>query len=143
MIMASVKHKHQHSTNFSKKEEFEAALNAFFRIAELWGLDRVQQSALLGGVSRQTLSRWESELKEGVVADLSFDQMDRISYLLGIHKALRIIYPFKEMAYSWVKRCGRIFDGKNPIEFMVEGKTIIHLQYIRQYLDDVRGGHSA
>jgi len=75
----------------SKSEESQvnrAALQAFFGITEDWKLAAEQQRVLLGQPPESTFFK----LKKTKDGRLSPDQLDRISYIMGIHKALRIIF---------------------------------------------------
>jgi hypothetical protein len=111
------------------------AIRAFFKIAELWDLTGAEQQALLGGISRSTLQRWKREQD----ALLSGDQLERISYLLGIYKNLQVLLPTR--ADGWVKRpnSAPLFEGRTALAVMVEG-GITALRQVRIYLDAQRGG---
>ncbi len=117
---------------------FEAALG----IAHLWGLTDEQLSVLLGGVGRTTLQRWKAQLAaDGVIAaEFGPDMLDRVSYLLGIHKALRILFMDNAQADGWVKRpnTGPGFEGRSALERMLQGR-MDDLRYVRRYLDGWRG----
>src|SRR3546814_8991510 len=65
------------------------ALRSFFKIAEAWTLSEREQMKLLGLESRSTLHSWKS----GRVAKISADTIERISYMLGIFKAINILLP--------------------------------------------------
>ena len=62
------------------------ALRTFFRIAELWGLSADEQMTLLGVTSRSTFFKW----KRAQDVTLPKDTLERISYILGIYKALQV-----------------------------------------------------
>lgn len=117
---------------------FKAALS----IARLWGLTDDQLSVLLGGVGRSTIQRWKAQLLErgSIAAEFGPDTLDRVSYLLGIHKALRILLMDDAQADGWVKRPnqGPGFDGKSALDRMLRGR-MEDLQYVRRYLDGWRG----
>ena len=81
----------------------EVALRAFFRLVELWGLTMEEARVLLGRPSRATLYNW----KAGRARGLPHDTLQRISYLLGIHKALQILYSEPALADAWVRRAER------------------------------------
>ena len=86
------------------------ALRTFFRVAERWGLDVDQQMRLLGVEGRSTFFKWK---KDGD-GHLSLDTFERISYLLGIFKALHILLPNEDAADAWVKKpnAAPVFGGK-------------------------------
>jgi hypothetical protein len=77
---------------------------------------------LLGVDSRSTYyellkrSRASKEVK-----GLSRDQLDRLSYLLGIYAAVRVLFPHSEESRNqWVSRpnSASLFRGKSPVEIM-------------------------
>ena len=113
------------------------ALRAFFRISELWKLNSNQQMCLLGLANRSTLSNWKKR-RDGL---LSKDTLERISYLLGIFKALQILLPSPEAADAWVKKPndGYLFGGRSALDYMLNGH-VSDLYDVRRYLDAERGG---
>jgi len=115
----------------------EPALRAFFRIAEAWQLSVDQQLILLGSPARATFFRW----KGGNKAVLSRDTLDRISYILGIYKALQILLPNPEAADGWIKRpnTAPLFGGHSALNRMLGGQ-MEDLFIVRRYLDAERGG---
>ena len=112
------------------------ALRAFFGIADLWGLSVDQQMALLGVTARSTFFQWK---KNG--ATLPKDTLERISYILGIYRALQVLLPNQEAADAWVKRpnTAHPFGGTSALDRMVSGQ-VADLYVVRQYLDGQTGG---
>jgi hypothetical protein len=112
-------------------------MRAFFNIAEKWGLSPDESIALLGHPSRSTFYNW----KNGDVGSIahSFDLASRISYVLGIFKALEILYQRPELADEWIKRPNKAFGGQSAMDRMQAGH-IVDLAAVRDYLDSVRGG---
>jgi hypothetical protein len=111
------------------------ALRAFFRLVALWGLTIEQARVLLGQPSRATLYNW----KAGRVRSLPHDTLRRISYLLGIHKALQILYSDPALADLWVQRPNAAFGGQSALERMLAG-DVTDLATVRAHLDAARGG---
>lgn len=113
------------------------ALPVFLRIMQAWHLGAAQAAQLLG-CGRSTLYRWKDDPEK---AELSADQIERLSYVLGIYKALQILYPTPENADDWVNRPNRnpLFAGRPPIERLLGGQ-VADLYVVRQYLDAQRGG---
>lgn len=111
-------------------------LRTVFRIMDAWQLSEVTRLRLLG-VPRATYYRWKRDPDQ---ARLSHDTVERISYLLGIYKALQILLPKAEAADSWVQRpnTNPLFAGRPPIERMAAGH-VADLYVVRQYLDAERG----
>ena len=112
-------------------------LRAFFRTAELWDLSVDEQMTLLGLNARSTYFKW----KQQQPAALPRDTLERISYVLGIHKALQILLPNEAAADAWVKRPNNapLFGGRSALERMLSGQ-VADLFVVRQYLDAERGG---
>jgi len=115
-----------------------AGLRAFFNIAQAWGLNTDEQMTLLGSPGRSTFFKWKSAPEN---ADLKRDTLERLSYLLGIYKALQILLPDSSAADAWVKKpnAASLFAGKSALERMLGG-NISDLLDVRQYLDARRGG---
>jgi hypothetical protein len=112
------------------------ALTAFFNITSRWGLGADEERTLLGSPPRSTFFKWKGER----AARLSPDTLERISYVMGIYKALRILLPSEEAANAWVKKpnSARGFGGKSALERMLAGR-VVDLADVRRYLDAERG----
>jgi hypothetical protein len=112
------------------------ALRTFFRIADLWKLSSAERQRLLG----LKPSTFFKNQRDPGRARLSRDTLERISYILGIYKALQILLPRKEAADSWIRRknAAAIFNGRSPLELMMGGR-VGDLYLVRRYLDGERG----
>jgi len=106
-------------------------------LLDLWGVSPADQAMLLGlsPQSRSTVARYR---KGEPLAD-SADLLARAGHLLGIHKALRIIFPQdRDLAYRWVGTPNRRFNDAAPLDVMkkhgYEG-----ILAVRRYLDFERG----
>ena len=110
------------------------ALRTFFNIADAWQLKEQEQMRLLGLDSRSTFHSW----KRGSVASIPKDAMERISYVLGIYKALQILLPHS--ADQWVRQPNEapLFGGRPALDRMASG-NVADLYVVRQYLDGQRG----
>ena len=111
-------------------------LRAFFTITERWGMTAKGQRILLGSVPESTFHHWKS----GKHGTLSYDQLERISLVLGIHKALTLLFADEETGLTWLRQPNgeRTFGGKTPLERMQVG-SIDDLYRVRRYLDAWRG----
>jgi transcriptional regulator with XRE-family HTH domain len=101
-----------------------------------WNLSPNDQAVLLGlsTQSRSTIARY----RRGEPLADSADLLARAGHLLGIHKALRILFPHdRDLAYRWVSTPNRRF-GTSPLDVMkrhgYEG-----ILAVRRYLDFERG----
>ncbi|HXT01484.1 MAG TPA: MbcA/ParS/Xre antitoxin family protein [Elusimicrobiota bacterium] len=113
------------------------AMKAFLRIADRWKLDVDKQLTLLGAPARSTFFRW----KKGQDVNLSMDTLERISYMLGIFKALHILLPDEDAADAWINKpnTAPLFAGKSALDRMLSGH-VSDLYEVRRYLDAQRGG---
>jgi uncharacterized protein (DUF2384 family) len=113
----------------------QSALDGFFAITGKWELTKEQQGELLGGVSRAMLHRLRT-----AAGTRSQDELTRISYVVGIYKALHILLP-EHLADEWMTRPNDnlMFSGHPPLAYAIE-HGIPGLQQIRGLLDAARGG---
>ena len=113
-------------------------LRVFFNIAQSWQLKNEHEMVLLGQPSRSLYFKWK---KDPQSASLSKDTLERISYILGIYKALQILLPDPKAADAWVSKpnTAPMFGGKSALDRMLSG-NVSDLYVVRQYLDATRGG---
>jgi hypothetical protein len=113
------------------------ALRTFFAIAEAWRLTNEEAMRLLGEPPRSTYFEW----KRAGDGRLGRDTLERISYVLGIYKALQILLPDPAAADAWVRKpnTAPLFGGRSALARMMSG-NVADLFVVRQYLDAVRGG---
>ena len=107
------------------------------RLFELWELPSADQLELLGlsRTSRAQLSKY----RKGGALPSSRDMLDRIGWLLSIHKSLRLLYPRNEnIRYTWVKRRNKILDDQRPLDIM-KHQGLIGIARVARYLDYIRG----
>jgi hypothetical protein len=80
-------------------------------VCAAWNLSVNQQRGLLGWPAPSTYHKY----KAGQTGTLSFDMLNRISLVLGIYKALHILYPQPELADQWIKlrNANPLLGGKN------------------------------
>ena len=126
-----------HETDLPQQQRLSAAgLHAFFTISSEWELNTQEEIALLGSPPRSTFFKW----KKSKEAELSHDTLERISYIIGIYKALFMLLPSKEAALSWIKRPNNapLFNGQTALARMCAG-NVVDLADVRRYLDAQRG----
>jgi uncharacterized protein (DUF2384 family) len=112
-----------------------SALKAFFNIVERWKVQDQAARDLLGGISNGTLYNLKRKPRT-----LSPDELLRVSYLIGIFKALSILYS-EPLADSWMQRpnSNSIFKSETPLNYVRVG-GIPAMQTLRRLLDARRGG---
>jgi hypothetical protein len=113
-----------------------SALKGFFKLAAAWKLRDEDARELLGGLSSSAFYEW----KKNPDRVLEVDRITRISYLVGIYKALHILYGDK-LADEWVGLPNKnaVFMGRTPLSYMQAG-GLLAMQTVRKLLDARRGG---
>ena len=109
---------------------FRAAVRLFAH----WDITDEQAATLLDMPVR-SYGRW----KAGDLGRIDRDGKARLSNLLGIHKALRIIFEDAPRGYRWIKAPNDAFAGRSALEVMLGGE-LTDLMRVRRYLDAERGG---
>jgi hypothetical protein len=112
------------------------ALRALVATAREWGLTTNEERGLLGWPPSSTFHKYPS----GDGGVLSFDTLTRISLVLGIYKALHILYPEAAFADRWMKmpNSNPLFGGRTPIAFVLDA-GLDGLFQVRRLLDSRRG----
>lgn len=119
-------------------------LRAFLNIADLWQLSEKDRLAVLGQPSRSAYYGWVRKAQDRQDLNLALDVLLRISAVLGIHKALSILFHSPDQAVLWLRGAhqGIPFSGQAPIDLITSG-TQDGLLTVRRYLDAWRGGSAA
>jgi uncharacterized protein (DUF2384 family) len=110
------------------------AVKAFNRIADAWGLTRSERRTLLA-ISERTADRWKDPAK----AEPTRDQLERISYVVGIFGGLASIFENAPLAREWVRRENADFGARRPLDRMLAG-NVGDLAFVRAYVDAWRAG---
>ena len=108
---------------------FRAVVNLFGK----WELSDDESATLLDQPIR-TYRRW----KAGEPGRIDRDLKARLSNLLGIHKALRIIFHEPQRGYAWIKAPNHAFGGRRALDVLLGG-DLTDLMRVRRYLDAERG----
>src|SRR5579864_5530777 len=92
-----------------------AAFKGLLRIAKHWKLRDEDTRVLLGGMSSGSFYG----LKNRTTKTLDEDQLTRISLLLGMYKALNILYSEK-LADAWMTlpNTNPMFGGESPLDYV-------------------------
>lgn len=125
-------------TSFAERKRLSgSALKAFFNIMSCWKVRDEDARLLFGGVTNGPYYAMKKK-PEGRLLDT--DMLLRVSYLIGIFKALNILNGQK-LADEWVRlpNSNPIFSGSTPLDYMVKG-GVPAMQTVRRLLDARRGG---
>ena len=116
------------------EEEAAAMFRAAVRLFAHWDITDEQAATLLDMPVR-SYGRW----KAGDLGRIDRDGKARLSNLLGIHKALRIVFEDAARGYRWIKAPNDAFGGLPALEVILGGE-LTDLMRVRRYLDAERGG---
>ena len=114
-------------------EEAAAMFRAVLNLFKLWAVTD-DQAAILLDLPPRTFARW----KAAKVGRFNRDGKARLSNLMGIHKALRILFREAPRGYAWVKAPNEAFGGRSALDVMLGGE-LTDLMRVRRYLDAERG----
>lgn len=128
--------RHSHALDAPLPDLGGPALRAYFRICEAWGLKNAEARRLLGDPPESTWYKWKKQ-QDGQPGR---DVLERISYVLGIYKALQLLFPDPTRADAWLRKPNRAlpFGGGSALDRMLSG-NVADLYVVRSYLDAQRG----
>jgi hypothetical protein len=114
-------------------EEAAAMFRAALNLLQLWNTTDEEAATLLD-LPVRTYRRW----KAGDLGRIDRDGKARLSNLMGIHKALRIIFREPQRGYAWIKAPNKAFGNRTALDVMLGGE-LTDLMRVRRYLDAERG----
>jgi len=122
---------------FSKSES-TIGLRAALNILERWQASSEQSCRILR-ISRSTYTRASQQDSEWAVS-LDADQLQRVSLVLNMHSALRLVFDNPENVYGFVAMANHneFFNGRSPLEIMAQGDMISLYETFRR-IDVLRG----
>ena len=126
-----------HMSGRAERERLSGpALRAFFNIMARWQVRDEDARVLLGGISNGPFY----EMKRSPDRTLDVDRLTRVSYLVGIFKALHILHG-DALADEWIRlpNANPLFAGQTPLAYMMRG-GLPAMQTVRRLLDARRAG---
>ena len=114
-------------------EEAAAMFRAARNLFGLWSVTD-EEAAVLLDLPLRSYRRW----KAGEIGRIDRDSKARLSNLIGIHKALRIIFQEPQRGYAWMRQPNAAFGGVSALDVMAGGE-LTDLMRVRRYLDAERG----
>jgi hypothetical protein len=124
-----------------RREVSGPGLRTFITLANLWRLNEEQRRRILGYPARSTYQNWVKNVQEHREITLDYDVLIRISAVLGIYQALRILFNTEEEGIAWLREPhhATVFGGHPPLNLMTSGPQDAILT-VRRFLDAARGG---
>ena len=114
-----------------------SGLKAAFNILDKWGCTADQAQAILR-LPKATYYKYRNDPES---ARLDRDQLTRISYLLNMHQALRIVFENPENVYGFMRKRNNnpYFHGRTPLEVIESGDFATLYETFRR-IDTLRNG---
>ncbi len=114
-----------------------AGFKAADNILASWGCSALQSQQILK-LSKSSYHKYKANPE---TTRLSDDQLERVSYLLNIHQALRIVFsnPQNVSGFMKMKNHNDYFAGRSPLEIIESGK-FGDLYEVERRVDALRGG---
>lgn len=113
-----------------------SGLKAAFNILDKWRCTAEQAQAILR-LPKATYYKYRNDPES---ARLDRDQLARISYLLNMHQALRIVFENPENVYGFMRKRNHnpYFHGRAPLEVIGNGDFAALYETFRR-IDTLRG----
>ncbi|MBA1202725.1 hypothetical protein G7009_13340 [Pseudomonas capeferrum] len=120
------------------KSHCVAGLRAALRILDKWQATSDQACRILR-ISRSTYTRARQDDTDWSVG-LDQDQMQRVSFVLNIHAALRTVFDNPENVYGFASMSNdnEFFNGRKPLDIMAQGDMVSLYETFRR-IDALRG----
>jgi hypothetical protein len=120
------------------KDQCATGLRAAVNILEKWQATTDQACRILR-ISRSTHAR--AKLRDTAWSvSLDADQMQRVSFILNMHAALRLVFDNPENVYGFPSMANHneFFNGRAPLDVMSQGDMISLYESFRR-IDSLRG----
>jgi len=120
------------------REHCVAGLRAALNILDKWGASS-EQACRVVRISRSTYTRARQRDSAWSVG-LDADQLQRISMVLNIHAALRLVFDNPENVYGFpaMENRNEFFNGRAPLDIMAQGDMISLYETFKR-IDALRG----
>ena len=117
-------------------EKAGKGLKAALNILDKWGCSPEQAWSILG-MKRSTFYKYR---EGGDRPQLTGDQLERISYILNIHAALRVVFDNPENVYGFMsmENNNPYFNGRSPLDIIATGNFGALYETARR-IDALRG----
>ncbi len=114
-----------------------AGLKTVLTILDRWGCSPEQVQKILQ-ISRPAYYKYRKNPQQ---ANLSQDQLERLSYLLNIHGSLRTLFenPTNVYGFMSLKNDNPFFNGKSPLDVISTGQFAALYETFKR-IDALRGG---
>lgn len=129
----------KHTSQKLTMKHLQSAFKTVITILNKWQCNTEEMQILLG-LKRSTLFKYKNNPDNALISQ---DLAERLSYLLNIHAALRILFENPESIYGWVRKPNHapFFNGQSAMAIMLQGR-VVDLWAVASRLNAERGGKS-
>ncbi|WP_283131111.1 MbcA/ParS/Xre antitoxin family protein [Enterovibrio norvegicus] len=119
------------------KQMSVAGFKAANNILKGWGIEASDVMKIMG-LAKSTYHKYKADPEK---ANLTKDQLERVSYLLNIHSALRIVFDNQENVQGFMNMINHnaYFEGRTPIDVIKQGR-VADLYEVASRIDALRSG---
>jgi len=119
--------------------QIRVAFKVILTIFEKWHCS-TEEALILLGLKRSTWFKYKSHPE---TANFSPDLVERISYILNIHAALRILFSNQDSVYQWIRKPNKapFYNGRSAMDIMLQGR-VVDLWSVASRLNAERGGRA-
>lgn len=119
------------------KEHIQTAFKVVLNIFDKWHCT-TEEALILLGLKRSTWFKYKNSPEHAI---FSHDITERISYILNIHAALRILFSNQESVHQWVRKPNNapFYNGRSAMDIMLQGR-VVDLWAVASRLNAERGG---
>jgi len=127
----------QANNHIDKQAMTVAGFKAVTKILENWGCSQSDTLAILR-IGRSSFYNFK---KDPTKARLDDDQLERLSHILNMHAALRIVFdnPENVRGFMSMSNHNAYFEGRTPLEIIASGK-FSDLYEVACRIDALRSG---
>lgn len=118
-------------------KQVQTAFKVVLNIFDKWHCTTEEALTLLG-LKRSTWFKYKSAPEK---ITFNHDITERISYVLNIHAALRVLFSHPDSVYNWVRKPNKapFYNGKSAMDIMMQGR-VVDLWAVASRLNAERGG---
>lgn len=108
----------QREQQTQRQQDSRLALKNLFKATHDWGLSRREALEIAGISSLHQLGHWSSAADDILLTD---DQMEVVSYILTLHRAVALRNPRPKDMAQWINAADASVpatDGKSPLKYL-------------------------
>jgi len=116
-----------------------AGLRCFIHLANIWGLNAIESSQILGLDSCE-YEEVQNKIKANCsIAFFSDDLIQRLSLVIGIQKQIELLFP-KHRWIDYMQTPNRQFENLSPLTLISSGE-LSGIKRVHSYLMNAGGSH--